>query len=345
MLGCLLCALLICPPMSAQVIPTVTPEPTITPSLQSDSKNIQQNLPPDDLIHPGDLIDVDILGSSEYDWRGTIGNDGFLDGLEFIDEPVYGLCRSEADVAKDIVKAYSKTLRNPEVVVKILDRSHRPQAFLVGAIRNAQRFQIMRQVHLNELLILSGGITEKTSGEIQVIRSKNSSCAAIVETQPGSSAVGFVNINDKDGTAILNFKIADLLRGKKEANPLIMVGDIITVLEADPIYIIGGVSNPRQISVRQRMTVTRAIASAGGLTKDADVRNITIYRRDGRNVRTVLVDYEKAKVEPAADPILQAYDIVEVGHKGRARSKLPPVIRVAEDIERRSAELPLRIID
>ena len=58
-----------------------------------------------DYIHYGDLIDVDVIGSTEYDWRGTLNPEGFLDGMERLDEPVYALCRSVEDVAMTPVPA------------------------------------------------------------------------------------------------------------------------------------------------------------------------------------------------------------------------------------------------
>jgi len=78
------------------------------------------------LIHPGDLIDVDVIGNYEYDWRGTLDAEGFLSGINFVENPIYALCRSEENVAADIAKAYGKILRDPKIIVKILDRSNRP---------------------------------------------------------------------------------------------------------------------------------------------------------------------------------------------------------------------------
>src|SRR6476620_7185338 len=60
-----------------------------------------------DLIHHGDLIDVDVIGSLAYDWRGTINPEGFLEGIETIPEPVYALCKSESDVGSELSKAFS----------------------------------------------------------------------------------------------------------------------------------------------------------------------------------------------------------------------------------------------
>src|SRR4051794_350450 len=71
-----------------------------------------------DLVHFGDLVDVDVVGSLEYDWRGTLNPEGFLDGMDKLQDPVFALCRTESDIAGDIAKAYSTFLRDPKVIVR-----------------------------------------------------------------------------------------------------------------------------------------------------------------------------------------------------------------------------------
>jgi hypothetical protein len=46
------------------------------------------------LVHFGDLLEVDVIGSYEYDWRGTLTPDGYLDGLDTIENQIYGLCQT-----------------------------------------------------------------------------------------------------------------------------------------------------------------------------------------------------------------------------------------------------------
>ena len=106
------------------------------------------------LIHFGDLIDVDVVGSFEFDWRGTLTPEGFLDGFDKIEAPVYALCRTEEQLASVITAEFVKTLRDPKVAVRILDRSNRAVAYLDGAVKIPQRFQIRRPVRLNELLVI-----------------------------------------------------------------------------------------------------------------------------------------------------------------------------------------------
>lgn len=323
---------------------------TSTPESVSESIEKQTVVAEENLIHFGDLVNVDVVGSVEYDWRGVVTAEGFLSIVSYNENPVYALCRDEAAVARDVAKAFEKILREPKVVVKILDRSNRPPSVLYGAVKTPQRFRINRPVFLNELIVNSGGFTEKVSGEIQIFRPKNLNCLSETTAKNrlndnSENRERLVAAENNDTSPYINIKISDLITGKKEANLQILSGDIITVLEAESVYVIGAVANPKQISFRSQITVSRAVASAGGLTKDAVSQNVTIFRRENKNTKTIEVDLNKAKDNSAADVLLQASDIVEVAQRGRGKRKYPPIIKTAETVGKNTAELPLRIID
>ena len=146
-----------------------------------------------------------------------------------------------------------------------------------------------------------------------------------------------------NGSDTINIKISDLLRGKE--NPQIFSGDIITILEADPIYIIGGIAAPKRISSRTKTTLSRAIASAGGFAKDAEPENITIFRREGNETKIIEAKYEDIEKNADKDILLLPFDVVDVGVKGRGKSKLAPVVREEDFAVKTEANLPLRIID
>lgn len=294
-----------------------------------------------DLVHFGDLIEVDVIGSFEFDWRGKLNPEGFLDGFDKVENPVFGLCKSESELSSLLEREYSKTLRDPKVAVRILDRSNRALAFLDGAVKFPQRFQIKRPVYLNELLILSGGLTDNASGEVSIFRPRNLSCQA-ENTVPAEK---FVKASADGGSQVSTIRISDLLKGSKDANPQILSGDLITVVAANPIYVIGGVNAPKQISSRSQMTLTRAIATAGGLAKDADGAKATIFRREANESRVIEADLGSIKAGKADDPVLKAFDIVEVPQKGRAKNRFPPVIDRRVEFGNTNGKLPLRIID
>ena len=293
-----------------------------------------------DLVHFGDLIEVDVIGSYEYDWRGSLTPEGFLDGLDTVENQIYGLCQTEAALSAAVQKELTKTLREPKVAVRILDRSNRAVAFLSGAVRSPKRFQIKRKVHLNELIILSGGITDRSSGEISIFRPANLNC-----TEPRKNTEGeFVKASQPGGAQTLNIKIADILRGNPAANPQILSGDIVTVSEALPLYVIGGVNSPQQIALRNQLTLSRAISIAGGLAKEGNA-NVTIFRREGRETKVIAADLQKIAAGQADDPVLKPFDIIDVPQKGKPARSRPPVIDRGAPTSLTLGSLPLRVID
>ncbi|MDM7924024.1 MAG: SLBB domain-containing protein [Pyrinomonadaceae bacterium] len=220
------------------------------------------------------------------------------------------------------------------MTVRVLDRSSRPQVLLTGAVRTPLRFQLRRNPRLNELLIRTGGITDLASGEISIFRPVGTACVA--------DGIDFV---PRKEPATLSLKIADLLKGVESANPIIESGDIVEVVPAWPVYVIGGVNNPMQLSLRSELTVSRAVAAAGGIAKDGVSGTATIFRR--RDGRSQVIDVDLSKIEGGSeeDIPLAAYDIVEVPQKGKEKRKFPPVIDDQSANRLSGDQLPMRVID
>lgn len=284
-----------------------------------------------DLIHFGDLIDVDFEGMTEYDWRGSLKQDGNLEGLDHY-SPIAALCRSENDVAADIAAAYSKILREPKVTVKIIDRSNRAVADLDGAVKMPMRFRFQRPADLRELIVAAGGFTDDASGEIVIFRPDSLNCSQ--EKSPSGN-----------GLRVINITVSELLSGKESADPVVLSGDLVTVQKSVPIYVIGAVNNPKPIYSRAGISVSRAISTAGGLAKGAETQKVTIFRREGTNTAVTQVDLEKIKKGEINDVELKAFDIIEVAFKGRAQRKNPPVIALGDNRDRNRQEMPLKIIE
>jgi len=287
------------------------------------------------LVHQGDTIDVDVVGGFEFDWRGTLSPEGFLDGLNNFGEPIFGLCRTEEAIATDIVKAYSKILRQPLVVVTITDRSNRALVLLDGAVKRPSRFQLNRRVNLRELLVYSGGLSDNASGEIRIFRPNGINCPVTTTNQKPAP--------EGNQPEILTILIKDLLAGNPSANPAILSGDLISVPKSNVIYVVGGVGNPKQISARTDISLSRAILSAGGLSTASDETRITIYRKENGDAKVINVDLRKVRSGELADPVLQALDIIDVPIKGSEKRRYPPVM--SGDGGTRRTLPPLRIID
>ena len=318
-----------------QYLTAQTPAPSPTPTAGT---------PEIDLVHIGDVVDVDFAGGFEYDWRGPLTPEGNLEGLDSIAGPIFALCRSENEIAIDVNRIYSKMLRDPQATVRIIDRSKRAVVRLDGAVKMPVRFRLMRPVHLRELLIAAGGLTDDASGDITIFRppkvgcEKNTSVDATGESQKQGPPTG-------NGFKLNNITVKDLLAGKTAADPLILSGDMITVTRSRPIYVIGAVNNPRPIYSHGEMTLSRAIDSAGGVSKGAILQTISIFRREGGENRVITADLEKIKTGIEGDIDLKPFDIIDVAFRGRVKRKYPPVIANGNGSEQNVAEPPLKIIE
>lgn len=292
------------PPVVVQTSGPMPGTGTVPGSASLDGQGIRNYL-----LGPGDTLDIRVFGQSDFSWTGEVDSDGNIEP-HFVETPIHALCRSEKDVRKDIVAAYSKYLQNPQVSVRIIGRNSRPPAVVYGAVRAPQRFQMQRRAHLNELLANAGGPTERANGKVQVLHTDEVMCP-----EPGE----VVEVIDKKNGVYpySEYKISDLLAGKEEANPFIRPGDVITVLEAEPIYITGSVTSPQGLYLRDQLTLSRALAMVGGLRKEAKANDIRIYRQKPGAPQEILnADFNAIRKNPKLDVLLQPYDVIEVRDNG-----------------------------
>jgi len=201
--------------------------------------------------------------------RVQVDSDGYVSSLPFID-PVRSKCRTERQLQHDLTIAYRQFIKEPFVSVLVLERNSRTPANIFGAVRQNTKVPTLRQLKLNELIAAAGGFSERAAGTIQILHTEPVMCP-----EPGAEADS-LPIN---GTAIplQIVKISDLLKGK--SNPVIRPGDLVLVTEAEPVYITGSVVSPGGITMRDNLTLSRAMAMVGGPKKEAKVSEIKIFRQ------------------------------------------------------------------
>jgi len=263
------------------------------------------------LLGPGDRLDVRVFGQSDLNAIVEVDSDGNISSLPFLESPIPAKCRTDKQVQKDIAKAYAKYLKNPQVSVQIAERKSRQPATIFGAVRQPTRVQMQRKIRPNELVVVSGGFTERASGTIQILHTEPLMCP-----QPGEES----EAAPIDGTKIpfQIVKLSELKTGKTEANPIIRPGDYVMVTEAEPVYITGSVFSPQGIFLRDQLTLSRALAMVGGARKEAKLSDVRIYRQKpgATDQEIIRVDYGAIKKNQKPDFFLQAFDVVEVPEAG-----------------------------
>ncbi len=263
------------------------------------------------LLGPGDTLDVRVFAQSDLNAIVEVDSDGNISSLPFLESPIPAKCRTDKDVQKDITKAYAKYLKNPQISVRIAERKSRQPATVFGAVRQPTRVQMHRKIRLNELVVVSGGFTERASGTIQILHTEPLMCP-----QPGEEALAA----SIDGTKVPFeiIKISELRTGKVQANPVIRPGDYVLVTEAEPVYITGSVFSPQGVFLRDQLTLSRALAMVGGPRKEARLSDVRIYRQKpgATDQELIRVNYAAIKKNQKPDFFLQAFDIIEVPEAG-----------------------------
>jgi polysaccharide export outer membrane protein len=261
------------------------------------------------LLGPGDTLDVRVFGQPEMNWQGEVDSDGNLSSLPFVEKPIPAQCRTDKEVEKDIRAAYAKFLKKPDVSVRVTGRNSRAPALVYGAFLVPQRVQMQRRVRLNEIFAISGGTNERSNGKIQITHTTPVMCP-----EPGDDPETLAQEGRNFQLTYKVYNVEDLKAGKEEANPFIQPGDVIQALEAEPVYINGAVVQPTGVYLRQGLTLSAAIAMVGGPRKDAKQSAIVVYRINPKAAYRdrIVYDLQAIKKGQKEDPLLQAYDIIEV---------------------------------
>jgi polysaccharide biosynthesis/export protein len=257
-------------------------------------------------IGPGDLIEISILN------RPTLSNDAIrVDGsgmiqMPLIDGDIKAACRTESELAKEIVARYVEYLKNPTVRVFVKEYQSRPVA-VIGAVNTPGRFQLQRPVRLLELLTFAGGPAERAGSSVQIIHSSSVSC-----DEPDEKS----SITDSRELDLYN--LSDLLRGDNDSNPFLRSGDIVSILAADQAFVVGNVFRPSAILLKEPITVSRALAMAGGTLPSTKHDQIRIIRQVAKTntKESIPVDLKAINQRQAEDIVLQPNDVVEVPTSG-----------------------------
>ena len=291
--------------------PASGPLPTSGPSV--DMQGIRGYL-----LGPGDVLDVRVFGQSDLNSIVEVDAEGNISSLPFLEAPVRAQCRTDKEVQLDITKAYAKYIRNPQVSVRISERKSRQPATISGAVKNPMQVVMMRRVRLHELLTKAGGSTDRASGTVQIMHTEPEMCPLPGEIFQKAAA----SSKDEDfGLTI--YKLSELKKGKEESDPFIRPGDIVIVTEAEPVYVTGAVMAPRELPLREQLTLARAIAMAGGAQRLANTSEVHIFRQKDGVVGQEDLKYnlDAIKKGKAPDVPLKPYDIIDVGQSGAFSKK------------------------
>lgn len=250
-------------------------------------------------IGPGDVLDIRIYNRPQLSREAVRVEGNGMIRMPLVEAEIKAACLTEGELAKEISTRYARYYKNLQVDVFIKEYQAR-QVAIIGAVNDQSRFQLQRRIRLLELLTYAKGPSTRAGQTINIVHS--------------TSASPCKQSDESDTTAFSSYKLSDVLQGDPQSNPYLEPGDIVTLPEADQIYVVGNVFMPLTIPLREPITLTRAIAMAGGLKQDTRKDKIRVLRQEpGTTIRKeITVDLYAIEKKRSEDLALAPNDIIDV---------------------------------
>jgi protein involved in polysaccharide export with SLBB domain len=251
-----------------------------------------------------DQIQVEVYNHPELSRVYNVSEQGTI-SIPRSKTPIFVVCKTESQIAEEIRVQYKSFLREPFVNARVAQQNSQPVA-VFGAVEKPSNFYLSRKMQLLELIALAGGPkTGKAGTKVQIARVGGvSGCSQTDE-----------NKQEDDITILDNlfayYKLKDVYENRQ--NPWMRPGDIVRVLEAEEVYVIGNVKETtKPIIMREGLTVSQAIAAAGGLMPSTKKEKVVIRRIENGKPIEIAVDLAKIEKRQTEDIKLVAEDIVYV---------------------------------
>ena len=286
--------------LTATVAAQQSPEQTTATNTAQPAPAIQ---PANDSVYrigPGDVLDIRVYNKPQLA-RDAVRVEGTgMIRMPLIEADIQAACKTESELAKEISTRYAKYYKNLHVDVFIKEY-HSKQVAIIGAVNDQSRFELQRRVRLLELLTYAKGPSPRAGQTINIVHGQMSSICQASEGEDLNKTFS-------------SYRLSDTLRGDPIANPYLEAGDIVTLPEADQVYVVGNVFTPISIALKEPVTLSNAIAMAGGLKQDTKKDKIRIVRQEPGSTtkKEIIVDLGAIEKHRADDPVLEANDIIDV---------------------------------
>jgi len=251
---------------------------------------------------PGDLLEVTVFGYPELAREIRIDGNGMI-SMPLLDGNLQAACRTPDELEQDLANRYLEYLKRPQIQVLVKEYSSQPVVVVGAVTKPGTTLQLERRVRVREMLAIAGGPSPDAGKVLQIVHDDN--FVRLCHAADPSAAAGR---SQSDVTTL------DLAMSASQLDPYLNPGDIISVPQADQAFVVGNVYKPTPIALNGDITVTRAIAMAGGTLPDTKSRQVQILRHVNGTVGNtqIVVNLEGINRNKKEDPVLRPGDIVYV---------------------------------
>lgn len=256
-------------PAASQVIPAVpapnTAPATAAPAPTAANTNSTVTVVDGYVLGPGDIIDIGILGRTEFNSHVQVQIDGTIQ-LPFLGS-IVASNRTVLQLRDDIRRGLMNGgyYADPAVNVTVATFASR-YVVVLGEVGAPGLVAVDRAYRVSEIMAKVGGIR--------------------------SSGSDIISLRRASGEEItLDFNKVSV--GGAAEDPVVNPGDKIFVAKAESFYIYGQISQPGTFPLAREMSVQMALARAGGLTPQGSEKKVKLYRNGVQVGRLKLSDIVK----------------------------------------------------
>jgi polysaccharide export outer membrane protein len=268
-------------------------------------------------IGAGDVIEISVPAMEELKNRSVrVTAEGTI-LLPFIGR-VQAAGLTEGELAEQLQPRLKDYLRNPRVSIFVREYNSRQVAVLGAVTRPGLYNTTSGSENILDMISRAGGILPDAESRIHLIPIeplKGEAAKEVASTLP-------VGLLPKDAGLPILRKTEPILIDVKElsygAHQLylslpVRPGDTIMVPGGAQILVEGWVEKPGALKMSPGLTVSGAVAAAGGALFAADTSTVTVSRadREGKKI-SLAANLEKIKKGEMSDIRLQGGDIVQV---------------------------------
>jgi len=260
-------------------------------------------------VGPEDQLVIEIFGQDKLNRELRVNGQGE------ITMPLAGVVKvggmTPQEIEKRLTELYdAKYLVNPQITVAVKEFRHQRVA-VTGAVAKPGSYEIIGPRTLLEVLSLAGGFINQgypTGGGAQagdvvnIIRHQNAPDLAKTMKE-GTAAQPFA---PKTETMVIDLR--RLVSGQEpQLNIPVRNGDVVHVPFAGTAYVLGGVRKPGNIAVKENITISQAVAMAGGVDPILGTSSITIMRFDDQG-KPISINTNLSSIIARTDPDLPLKD-------------------------------------
>lgn len=267
-------------------------------------------------LTPGDVITLQSISATTSETVGLV-----VDERGVLHVPLAGdvtVTDLDLTTAESRIEAAMRPFDATVRVTILLTNANGRRATVLGAVASPGRYDIIAGMRLADLLAVAGG-SATTENDGFIISVANLHQAALV----------------RDG-AVVPVSLALAVTGDQRHNIRIRPGDHLYVppeLETQ-VSVLGEVNAATVLPYRPGLRLTRALAFAGGPTRDADTADIVIVRGPAAEPQVYAARLDELLAGEGFDPELAPGDIIYVGSSGLSNFRdvmtaIAPIIGIA----------------